>query len=235
MKNDSLYDQVYARVLAILNDQVTLSPEKISVSRLAENLEVSRTPVTMALVRLEAEKLIQRSPDGGWVTHPITLKDIEEIFELREVMEPPFMVKVVGLVTPKLAADLLEAVVDMEKAAQENDLDRWLESDERYHTHLFSAVDNSRYQNIHRQLNSQIFKLKLGQMVIGERMAISAQQHRDMTEAIAAGNAELTEALTRKHISSLKTSLVHLVKNILLPILGKTSSINQIGPLNPSE
>jgi DNA-binding GntR family transcriptional regulator len=219
--SENLVDRVYSIILATLSDQVALTSEKLSVSGFAESLNVSRTPVNMALVRLECDGLVRRGSDGGWYTNPLSIEDINEIFDIKEALGPVFTSKSAQRITSEAIAELLSTVEIMERAAQANDLEQWLEADKRYHEILFEVVGNCRYRRIQEQLNSQIYKLRVGQMVIGDRMTISSRQHREMAEAVASKDPQLAAEVTLEHIHSLKASLLHLVENILIPIWGR--------------
>jgi len=216
-----LVDEVYNRILRTLNDRVALTPERLPVSGIARKLGVSRTPVTMALVRLECDGLVRRRANGGWYTRSLRLEDIEEIFELKEALAPLFMSKAAERITPEEAEELLKLVEQLEKAVHLNDVDGWLEADRSYHDLLLRVISNTRYEQIQDQLSSQIYRLRVGQMVLKERMAVSAVQHRQMAEAVAANDPQLAARVTLEHLRSLKASLVHLVKEILIPVMGR--------------
>src|ERR1700733_2288730 len=60
---------------------------QLGEQRIAERLSVSRTPVREALLRLYAERFVERHPDGGYrVNHP-TGRSMRELYELRKALE----------------------------------------------------------------------------------------------------------------------------------------------------
>src|SRR5690625_146717 len=62
--------------------------EKLVQSELAEVIGVSRMPIREALRTLEIERLITIEPHKGAVVRSISKHDIEEIYELRTILEP---------------------------------------------------------------------------------------------------------------------------------------------------
>jgi len=233
MKNDSppqsLVDQVSESILSMLNDRLSLTPERLSVSSIAADLGVSRTPVTMALFYLASAGLIRRNADG-WYTSPLRVEDIQEIFEIKEALGPLFMAKAAERITPEVASKLLRQVQAMEEAAEQNDVNRWLKADEAYHGLLFETIGNSRYQALQNQLNSQIYKLRAGQMVMGERMLASTCEHRAMAEAVVANDPDTAARLTVEHVRRLKASLLNLVQDVLIPMWGRELGLRRSNP-----
>ena len=63
------------------------SGQKIACRDLANRLRMSPTPVIQALKWLEFQGLIRHEPDRGYYTEPFSLEEVEEIYELREVVE----------------------------------------------------------------------------------------------------------------------------------------------------
>lgn len=87
MKNSSLAEKAY---IAIKRDILTcqLFPgSQIAQSQLVERYEFGVTPIREALKRLENENYVQSIPRYGYIINPITIKDIEDIYGLRLILE----------------------------------------------------------------------------------------------------------------------------------------------------
>ena len=61
--------------------------QKIAYRDLAERLGMSQTPVIQALKWLEFQQLVRHEPNRGYYTAPISLQEVGEIYELRELIE----------------------------------------------------------------------------------------------------------------------------------------------------
>ena len=61
--------------------------QKISYRDLAERLGMSQTPVIQALKWLEFQQLVRHEPNRGYYTAPVSLQEVEEIYDLRELIE----------------------------------------------------------------------------------------------------------------------------------------------------
>lgn len=220
-KSKSLVDSVYDRILALLHRRGLTSVEALNASSLAKELDVSRTPVNMALVRLESEGLIRKSAGQGWISPPLSLEDIEEVFDLKAMLEPLVARKAAENVSPKTAAELLGIVEEMETACEAKDLDRWLAADHRYHKILHDIAGNRRLKQFLERLNNQLYRLLVGHMATEGRMASASKEHRLIAEAVVSGNPDLAADRAVQRIQILRASMMDVMKNVLMPFLGQ--------------
>lgn len=220
-KNPSLVDTVYEQILSWLNDRGLTGTETLHAASLAEELRVSRTPVNMALVRLECEGLIEKNDGKGWATIPLCLKDIEGIFDLKDLLEPLTVRRAAERITPQAAETLLSIVEEMERASAANDLESWLAADRRYHDLLHDLAGNRFLKRFQEQLNNQLYRLEVGHFAMEGRMETACAEHRQVAEAIAAGQPEQAAECALAHIRALRESMLNVVKNVLIPFLGQ--------------
>jgi len=84
--------------------------QKIAYRDLAEKLGLSPTPIIQALKRLELLGFVCHEPNRGFYMSPFSLKEIEEIYELRELIEPSLVADAVRNIDKKGLADLKAAL-----------------------------------------------------------------------------------------------------------------------------
>jgi DNA-binding GntR family transcriptional regulator len=220
-RGETLVDQVYEQIQEMLYNRGLSGVESLSAGGLADSFGVSRTPVNMALIRLESEGLIRRASGKGWVTVPLTLKDVEEIFDLKDVLEPLMVRRAAENITPEAAAELSRALVAMEEASETGDLDAWLLADRRYHDLLFQLAASQRLHQFLRQLNHQLYRLWIGYSAMEGRMAVSCAEHQSLGQVIMAGDADRAAREALRHSQSLRDNLTEVIKNVLIPFLGR--------------
>jgi DNA-binding GntR family transcriptional regulator len=214
-------EQVYEHLLKALREQGLPVAQRLNVASIAHDLGVSRTPVTMALVRLECEGLVQRQKDVGWVTVPLGLRDIHELFDVRAVLDALLARDAAENVTPEASEALMCAVEAMEKATDAHDLAGWREADHRFHGQLNQLVRNQRVLHFERQIDHQLSRVQVLDMVLSDRLRVLAQEHRAIAEAVVAGDAERAVASYLKHTSTLRSSVVDMMNNVIGPLLGR--------------
>jgi len=230
-KSQDLVDYVYEEVVDYVCDPGMLFSRDLNVAGLAKKLGVSRTPVSMALTRLECDGLVHKLAGGGWVTAKPTVEDLDELFELREVLDPLLVRKAAQSVDSATAERLLQAVEGMESACEANDLDQWLAADRHFHECLFDLAGNERLVRLQAQLRNQLVSVVAGNVLFGNQMEISCQDHRNLAEAISVGDGELAVKHALDHIVRLKESLVRMLERILGPFSG--SRLDEFGSGRP--
>ena len=72
--------------MMLLNNEIRPG-RKISYRQLAEKLDMSLTPVIQALKRLEYQGLVRHEPNRGYFIEPMSLQEVQEIYDMREILE----------------------------------------------------------------------------------------------------------------------------------------------------
>ncbi len=216
--DQDLVDRVYDQLLVLLQRKGLLTVEALNVLSIAKELGVSRTPVNMAMIRLERDGLVQKLPGGGWATVAISRKDLAEVFELRDVLDRLILRKAAERVTPDAIKDLFGLVEEMKSAAQARDVHRWLALDHDYENRIIQLAGNGRVLQIREQLRGQLLRMILSAVLMSDRMTVSAKEHERMTEALASGDADRAVEEGLKHLESMRITLLNLFDNILEPL-----------------
>jgi DNA-binding GntR family transcriptional regulator len=215
-----LVDQVYERVKALLAERIWVGSENLSDASLAQSLGVSRTPVRMALSRLQSEGLVQRAPGRGWSVSSLTAKDIEEIFDIKESLEAFAVDRAAAQISPGDAEGLQEILTQMRQAMHAGDLSAWCCADDRFHALIFRVADNPRLTDTIRRLDSQWLRYRLGYVAQEEHLAVIYEQHRRMAEAVCARDGAQAAALTLEHLRHVRTSILKIRRDVLSPFMG---------------
>ncbi len=111
-------DEIY-RVLAdrIING-VYLPGRKMSQSDLAEELDVSRTPLREALNRLQQTGLVVAATNRGMEVSPVTFEETEQLYAIRLLIEPPVVAAVTGQLTEADLEAMAKALDSMQEGAE---------------------------------------------------------------------------------------------------------------------
>jgi DNA-binding GntR family transcriptional regulator len=183
----------------------------------AAELGISRTPVREALRRLELEGLVRNVPHRGWTVRTLQLKDIEEIFELKESLESMLVRQATSRLTAEAKAMLIKAISTMEDAAKAEDREAFLAADDCFHDTLYEAATNERAKQILSSINAQWRWVRLGLNALRTPMNQAAQEHRAILDRVLASDAVGAAARTTESISRVKRFLLDLLNNLALP------------------
>ncbi len=193
--------------------------EYITDTQIANQLSISRTPVREAFHRLEKEGLLINDPRRGWKIYTLTLKDINEIFDLKGVIEGMIARKAALCQDEQLRDALRNVMQQMDDADKGNDANEWLKADIDLHKILFRMAGSDRAQEITENLNVQWHRIRIGFVALQGRTRRSSSEHRAFIESILAGNGEEAELLMRTHLDQVRDELVHLLVTVVLPFV----------------
>lgn len=175
----------------------------------AERLGLSRTPLREALGRLSAEGLTQTARGRGVVVSDISLEDVDELFELREVLECSAAALAARRGDSRVFATLHSELRGAPKLLTSDDPARhkYYELVGRLDEAIDAAISNSYLAQAMRSLRVHLVRVRRLAADDEARLTAAAAEHSAIAEAIAAGNPRLAEAATTVH---LHRSLSHI-------------------------
>ena len=167
---------------------------------LADLLEMSRTPIREALVRLANEGFVEIRPRHGMRVLPISATDMREIYTILTALEAEVAAEVAarGLTAEEIAT-LREAVDDMEAALVDDDRKAWAVADERFHRCLCSFSGNQRLRAVILQFWEQSHRVRMLTLRLRPKPVQSTREHLDLVHAIEAREPEKARHIHRVH------------------------------------
>ncbi len=152
----SLFYTIYDRIKQDIVSGQLQPGEPLSEEDLAQRLQASRTPVREALRRLNHEGLVRIVPNKGAFVRVLTVRDIREIYELREALESFAAGQAAMRMSPEQVSaisQLAESLKRRKKHLGYRDLrDSW----ETLRQAITGAADNERLNAILRMINEQV-------------------------------------------------------------------------------
>ncbi len=82
-----LADEVYKQLLDAIHSNDIKADDRLVQEKLAARLQISRTPIREALLRLEQEGVLATSPRGGFVIRHMSPQEVKEIYQARIAIE----------------------------------------------------------------------------------------------------------------------------------------------------
>lgn len=139
-----------------------LSPGKTILEReMAEVLQMSRTPVREALIRLETEGMVRIIPRRGFIVEPIEKEDLKQIYEVVETLDG----LAGSLATSKVGEEeisQLETLVELqEEALEQDDLKKWATLDDQFHNLIIEFAENKRLNAVIDIYSDQLYRARL--------------------------------------------------------------------------
>ncbi len=195
----SASDVAYTVIREAIRGGVIAPGARLIEVELAEALSMSRTPVHEALRRLEAERLIDHAPRGGLIVPTMTLDDLIEIFEIREMLEGLAARRAAERMSRAEIAAMGETVKRMEEAYEAHNIAGVSGASSQYHQILRSGARYSRLPQLLALLFDSQRSILAHEFGTPERVVTAVAEHRAIYEAIAARDQERAEQLARQH------------------------------------
>jgi len=187
--------------------------EQLRQDAIASEFRVSRIPVREALRQLESEGLITIVPHHGAVVSSLSPNDIEELFEIRVLLE----CEVLKLSIPGLTeANLAQAQVcltECEKGlSRQGHISMWGRLNWRFHSALYAGANRPHFMSIIKRVNNNAMRYTGLQVYVTRGFERAKEEHRRLLDLCRARDVvsacELLEQHIRHAAESLKQGLL---------------------------
>jgi GntR family transcriptional regulator, rspAB operon transcriptional repressor len=196
-----------ANVFDMLRNDIvlgTLRPQQpIREAEIAESLNVSRTPVREALLRLSSLGLVDIFPQSGTLVAPIRVEKVRAAQLIREVVEVEICKRACRMARQD-DLDALSSILDeQEFAAQRKDMRRLFELDEVFHRRIFETADClAAYEEL-EDVKTHLNRLRYVTVSWPNRPGSIITEHRDILTGLAARDEQVTAALMTTHLRAI--------------------------------
>jgi DNA-binding GntR family transcriptional regulator len=193
---DAAYEQIRQRIL----DNVWAPGHRALEQEVALALGMSRTPVREALVRLQAEGLVEVVPRHGLRVLPVSPADMREIYEILTALECSAVERLAQRgPTAEELAPLVQATEAMDRALAADDLDAWARADESFHAQLVALAGNRHLSAIVMNHWDRAHRARMFTLRLRPKPVNSTREHMALVERLLAGDAEGAARVNRAH------------------------------------
>jgi len=189
--------------------------QKISYRDLAERLGMSQTPVIQALKWLEFKQLVRHEPNRGYYTAPVSIQEVEEIYDLRELIELSLLPGTLERLDDRGVKALQTALEDHRKAAQETYLYDRLQKDMEFHLDMAALSGCLVQQQTLRNLFDLLYLKYGGSLLFSTSMATAYADHAELYEHIVNRNLKGARKVLKRHIRRVKKHVLAGLEKLL--------------------
>lgn len=218
-RGPSLTEQAYTQLRRRIITCELAPGSEVSELDLAEDLAMSKTPVREALARLALEGYVDTFPRRGYRVRSITFKDINDLFDVRVLLEPA----VAALAAARLTSPDVDELDRLSRLAYTPDtepsLDGLIAANREFHSAIAHASGNPR-----------LTALVISYMEESERFLYVSARNRQVNYETSQDHAALVDAFRRKdppaaqrimanHIEHTRNGLIgHMLKSELVEV-----------------
>lgn len=208
-KNENNKEYAY-RVLKTNIINLNLAPgESINEVEISKILDVSRTPVREAFVRLSEEKLIKVFPQKGSIVSKINLELVEEAIFLRKLCEQKLFSMVCEDENPDVLISQLEKNIEYQKIAAnfDNDLYKFFKLDNRFHMSIFEYYKKKNIWKSIENLCTHYDRLRLLDSFEEMNFEEIINQHKKIIELFKQRDKNKVDEVVSNHLYNYKKNI----------------------------
>ncbi len=217
-KKLTLVDQIYQNIKVDIANN-SLSPgQKINVKDLSRKYGVSDTPVKQALNRLISDDMVINTPNKGMSVRAITLEEMNDIFDMRLMMDLYFMRDIVATLSynENLKKQLIENIETHERfVLAESSLrptQRYFELDNEFHQLFLTCSGNKKAVDTFNNLNPFMYSTYtyIQQPLIRDRECVA--EHKAIVDAILKQDLNALKTAIEMHITNSRKTIQLIFK-----------------------
>lgn len=195
----------------------TIGPgERINIRDLERRLNVSHIPIREAMRLLEAEGLVETKPNVGAVATTVSLKELEDIYDLRRIIEPAVARRAAQLMSDDHIEQLRETLVELEALEEASDGtdEEFISTHRRFHWELLAPGATPVIErSLERLWRTSERYLRLTR---GAAARTADVQHEHLVDLCAKRESDALADLLAEHL--------HLTANTLQVLYGRVSA-----------
>lgn len=210
-----LPQRAYQIIRLAIRDLI-LPPGKTILEReMAEALQMSRTPVREALVRLETEGMVRLIPRRGFIVEPIEKEDLKQVYEIVETLDG----LAASLATAKVGEveiGLLESLIEQqEQAIEQKNLKEWAVLDDQFHHLIIDFAKNKRLSAVIDSHSDQLYRARLFTINYRPLPFHSIVEHKAIISCMKAKDSKAAGVLMQSHRNRARNEILIALEKII--------------------
>ena len=208
LERRSRADEVYEQLKRDIAEFQLVPGDRFTENSVTERLNVSRTPVRQALIRLQQEGYVEVMFRSGWRVLPFDFAKFEQLYDLRMVLETTAAHRLCdeGLRSPKpINTQLLDDLMALwlvPVAQRSTDTAQVTQWDEAFHCALVESAGNPEMARVHREVTDRIRIIRRLDFTKQARIEATYDEHAKILTAIRAKRGDQAAMLLRAHIET---------------------------------
>jgi DNA-binding GntR family transcriptional regulator len=204
-------DEVYRTLLDAISDGTLAPGTRVTQEDLAEQMNVSRSPVLQALRLLKKDGLLEDAPGRGLLVTRLEPQRIGQLYQVRGALDA----LAARLAAQRRAAIPAALITSGRQAAAGKDVRAMIDADTAFHRAIYEAsgnpyiVDSAQLHWIHlRRVMGAVLLQDQGRAGIWD-------EHEAICAAISAGDASVAAGLSEHHTDAARAALVRSLEQAL--------------------
>ena len=207
VRSGKLAEQVYEALKTQIHDFQLVAGDRFSEAELGARLGMSRTPVREALLRLRNEGFLGVESKLGWHVLPIDFDRLEQLYDLRVVLELASIVRLRARVDAPAELEALKSIWLVPPAERIADARRVGAHDEQFHATLVRAAGNAETARVHWDVTERIRIIRCLDFTRADRIEATYVEHAKILRAVMQKKVDQAQLLLKTHIEQSKAEV----------------------------
>lgn len=208
-------DEAYQHIHAAIRTGRYRAGERLMPEAIALDIGTSRMPVREALRRLSTEGLVTIRPNRGVTVIRLNVSDMQEVFEMRAVLEG----LAVRLTLPNMTESTIRLLEDIIDRIDDHSVIQpdWTSAHRLFHETLCAASERPRLMRQIASLHSLVEPHMRVWVLQADRPPSARADHQDLIDALRSGDPQRCELAMREHVLDTVTDLVKVLPSAYDP------------------
>lgn len=182
--------------------------ERIQELQIAQNLNVSRSPVREAIKELTGEGLLVSIPNKSITVKKISIKEVHEIFDFRNITEKYAIEKTVENLDTKIEKKLYAIKTGLKKNYDAGNLREYSKIDSQLHLFLIEASGNGLLVNVVGNVMALIEQFRIISLRSPQRFEKSLDEHNCIIDYILKKDIDSAYRICNRHLKLARNEIV---------------------------
>ncbi len=210
------YELLNQKVYRVLKESIIkgfLEPgTKLLENKIAEEMQVSRTPVREAMQKLAAEGFVRTTPNQTMVVIEVSPEDVKEVLLIRGVLEG-LAARIAAKKINRQEIDELEKIVEqMSLHLTKENLSSYCQVDDEFHDLILNICGNKWIIQIRDNLGTFIYRFRIKSLSVPGRFKHSLEEHQAIMESLREHDSAEADRLSQVHMEN---TVINILKNVV--------------------
>ena len=207
-KSKSLSDKAYDIIKEAIISNKLKPGEILAEEKLAEELQISRTPIKSALLKLVYEEIAEINQSKNVVVSDITQKDIKDITLVRQSLESLAVLLLRDNITKEQIHEIKCKYIEQLHMIEENKNEDFIELDYEFHTKIAEYTNNSFLREMIKKANLTTKRFLILSGTVNQYGSIANKEHKEIIDYIEKGEFELASKAMKKHLQNVNKRML---------------------------
>lgn len=187
---------------------------QVHIEDFIEILQVSRTPIREAFLKLAGEGLIEIRPRVGYFVVDITEQEIRDLFEIREIVESRAAKKAASQLSEQELESMKKLMEESRTAVEKGDFQLYLSNEIKFHSYLQNHIQNKRLTAFMDSLNDLTHRERMLSIRAIDNIQQTLVEHQHILDGLMKRDGNMAEWYMGEHLHNVSERLIkYLAEN----------------------